>query len=339
MTDGTPALSSTSSNIDLHDDVQAECYYDNRYDGGYMSEWPPEKLDRVGKVVLALGLPATGAALDYGCGTGVFSEMLGNILPGWQIAGTELSGQALEIARQRCPTIRFFNAQDREARRGTFDLVFTHHVIEHVSDLDGTANDILSLLKPGGTMLHILPCGNNGSLERTLCEWHTHGINPAVGNRFFFEDEGHLRRLTSDEFEALWNARGCRVTSKQFANQRAGAIKYYTESTRARATSIAQPSDGKTPLTTMALVVVQGALQALWAARRPVSALREKRRRGIRSIRDVAIVSICAACWPVSFVVNRAIQRLADREWSRRRLAPNGTEMYVAVQGPDRAQV
>jgi hypothetical protein len=52
-------------------------------------------------------------------------------------------------------------------------------------------------------MLHILPCGNEGSFEHNVCLLRKDGINPELEGRFFFEDEGHVRRLTTEQLSAL----------------------------------------------------------------------------------------------------------------------------------------
>ncbi len=48
-------------------------------------------------------------------------------------------------------------------------------------------------LKPESSMLHFMPCGNEGSYEYNVCLLRSDGINTELENRFFFEDEGHVR--------------------------------------------------------------------------------------------------------------------------------------------------
>jgi hypothetical protein len=222
--------------------------------------------------------------------------------------------------------------RDLEAWHGRCDLVFTHHVLEHVADLRITAGDLTRLLRPTGAMLHILPCGNPGSLEWRLCRLHRDGIDPTRGNRFFFEDEGHLRRVTSDEFAAVWRERGWEPVFMKFANQRDGALNYYTVSTRQRAVSICQPSRATNGRTRVILTACHLFMLALWIGRRPRAALLEKRRHGIHGAGDFVVWACSVVAWPVSAIVDRVLRVAALREWTTRAEDPRATEMYVAFR-------
>src|SRR5690606_8008595 len=106
-------------------------------------------------------------------------------LPGWEICGTDLSDVAISIGRQRHKDISFFLFDDLKEAGETFDFIFTHHVLEHVDDLDTVLDLIGRYLKPGGSILHVLPCGNAGSFEHNLASCMIGGIDPARGNRFY----------------------------------------------------------------------------------------------------------------------------------------------------------
>ena len=73
-------------------------YYDRRFKAGYMQDWPPEKVRRVRRFVENLRLPATGRALDFGCGAGLFTSALVDALPGWSITGVDITATALDAA-------------------------------------------------------------------------------------------------------------------------------------------------------------------------------------------------------------------------------------------------
>lgn len=184
--------------------------------------------NRVAELIKSLGLPEQGLALDYGCGNGVFTAVLQEALPGWSIQGTDLSVTAIENARQHFPAFEFFtlNEDTLNAMQGQFDFVFSHHVLEHVYDIEIATAEISQLSKPHAYILSIFPCGNPGSLEHKICTLHKNGIDPSRGNRFFFEDEGHLRRLTTVDLNSLLNKHGYELIHDVYANQFFGALAW-----------------------------------------------------------------------------------------------------------------
>ena len=86
--------------------ISAE-FYEERYQEGYMEDWPEEKKSLVSEFIKQLIPGNAGTALDFGCGNGVFSEVLKKVLPGWEIWGCDISESALTNARKRCPNCKF----------------------------------------------------------------------------------------------------------------------------------------------------------------------------------------------------------------------------------------
>jgi 2-polyprenyl-3-methyl-5-hydroxy-6-metoxy-1,4-benzoquinol methylase len=194
--------------VDLHDKESSEHHYDEKYthqagflSQEYMVEWKDEKKERIADLLSKLNLPPTGEALDFGCGSGVLTEVIRRALPGYQVYGTDLSQAAVDKARERYPRCTFFHGDDARYNKKKFDFLFTHHVLEHVYDLQEVAGEIAHYLKPDAVMLHILPCGNEGSLEYNLCLLRKDGVNPQKGGVFFFEDEDHVRRIKTDDIK------------------------------------------------------------------------------------------------------------------------------------------
>ena len=136
---------------------------------------------------------------------------------GWRVFGTDLSDTAQRQGSARHPDITFEASPSLSESGKQFDLVFTHHVLEHVGDLLETLDAIDRFVRPGGLLVHALPCGNSGSLEWKICQGVYGGIECERGNRFFFEEEGHLRRLTTEELINLVVDRGFRLVQQSFA--------------------------------------------------------------------------------------------------------------------------
>jgi len=206
-------------------------FYNYRYAQGYMVEWPEYKKNRIIEIISNIELPETGVALDFGCGNGIFTDVLGKVLPiGWKVYGVDISLNAIDNAKYRFPNCIFFLLKDRSFKQNKFDFIFTHHVLEHVDHLENVLKEINKLLKPKSSVLHILPCGNQGSYEYNLCLLHKNGIDVNKHNRFFFEDEGHVRRLTTSQLEYYYNKYNFKLVKQLYSNQHFGAIKWMTDS-------------------------------------------------------------------------------------------------------------
>lgn len=88
--------------------------------------------------------------LDFGCGDGTFVKALA-ANGARKVVGFEpntrdnavVSGDGFEIVRRM---------EDLESR-GPFSVIRMNHVIEHLSDLDGTMSALSTLLEPGGVLV------------------------------------------------------------------------------------------------------------------------------------------------------------------------------------------
>ncbi|MCX5891404.1 MAG: class I SAM-dependent methyltransferase, partial [Deltaproteobacteria bacterium] len=117
--------------MNLYDLKESIQFYEDRYSKGYMDEWDPAKKQRVKEIIQGLNLPDTGEALDFGCGTGIFTAILKEALPRWNIYGTDISVDAIAKARERHSDCTFFLVFDERFNNKKFAFIFTHHVLEH----------------------------------------------------------------------------------------------------------------------------------------------------------------------------------------------------------------
>jgi SAM-dependent methyltransferase len=310
---------------------EAAEYYDERYRQGYMSDWPVEKCQRVAEIIRQCDLPAQGRALDFGCGAGVFTGVLKNALPGWEIHGTDISADAMAAASRRLPDCRFHALIELEKFSAQFDLVFSHHVLEHVQNIAETAGVIERLLKPRGHMLHILPCGDSGSLEHRICTLRRDGIQAEREFRFALDEEGHLRRLTTERLVALWSGKGFTLADAQYANRWHGALKYLTDTNLEVVRDSLDPSRAVDAGAAAQLRRLRLGMMALWALRKPARLLKDKLRQPRKGLRDWALLLGALVAWPLSAASEWVIDKLVKREWKRDRRAGGGSEMYVVL--------
>ena len=304
-------------------------FYDERYRQGYMESWDSGKIRRVRELIKGLDLPEGGTALDFGCGNGVFTRVIKDCLPGWEVYGTEISPTALRNAADRHRDCHFFPPESSAEHAGRFDLIFSHHVIEHVEDLEATFLQLGAFSTPSAIHLHILPCGNSGSYEYLLSTAVREGIETTRGHRFHFEEPGHLRRLTSMEFDRQMKVIGFLPKAHYFANQYWGAVNWITKSSPRfvrRLTDVRKAMDGQSahrlrqarrfllPLT-------------LWQYPKYHRDMLLNKPRLEGKEKWLSWLLLPAAL--LSLLIWHPLEKKADEEWAAKKLDPSGSEMFL----------
>jgi SAM-dependent methyltransferase len=128
--------------------------------------WREGQKRRLAMIVQAAGERVTGLILENGCGVGMYIEHLSPL--GGTVYGLEYDFERATIAASI--SVRILNAagESLPLPSGTFDLVLSHEVIEHVLDDHAAVREMVRVLKPGGRI--ILFCPNRGY------PFETHGI-------------------------------------------------------------------------------------------------------------------------------------------------------------------
>jgi SAM-dependent methyltransferase len=309
--------------------------YDDMYLQGYMHDWPIQKKQRVFNIITALDLPEKGRALDYGCGNGVLSNVIKQALPEWEVFGVDISPVAIENAKKRFPECTFLVFGDTPPKEQNFDFLFTHHVFEHVQDSFETWQEINSYMKEGSRMLHILPCGNEGSFEHTISLLKTNGIDGKMGNRFFFEDESHLRRLSTAEMSSFASKYCFRLVKDYYANQYYGALDWITSDGSVdwatcgrpkfilKITSADNARDGRSAAK---LKLLRIRLLFLTSFRLSVEWFKQERNRSNWNLLSFALATLL---YPFSRSVDSYLKHKAQSEWENKKTQKNGSEMYL----------
>ena len=308
-------------------------FYDARYKEGYMAAWDRERLALICECIQAAALPARGVALDFGCGQGIFTQLLKRALPGWEVYGCDISAAAIASAQARFPDCVFFEAGTPPVAGFKCDFIFTHHVLEHVLDLPATLEQMQSYLQPAAHQLHILPCGNRGSFEHTVAQLTKDGIQPQRGNRYFFEDEGHLRRLTSDELAADLGAYGYVVRDARFTGQFSGAIEWITKSPKAFVREFANPAQGVSAAASAQLRRIRRYLLLIRFARcASTSGFRQLLGDLARALQIVLVTTAKLCLWPAASVVDWYYLYRTKKEWRQASGDPRGSQMLLLFE-------
>ncbi|MFD2786899.1 class I SAM-dependent methyltransferase [Hymenobacter rubripertinctus] len=125
------------------------------------------------KVALVNKLATKGRLFDYGCGTGHF--LAAARADGWQVAGWEPNARARQEASQRVgqPVGSESLVQFQEA---SFDAITLWHVLEHVHELNDTLQQLIRLLKPGGTLLIAVPNVDSLDAQHYRQDWAAYDV-------------------------------------------------------------------------------------------------------------------------------------------------------------------
>jgi len=102
--------------------------------------------------------PGSKRLFELGCGNGSVANELVRL--GWEVSGVDPSEQGIAHANARYPTIplRIGSAYDDLASQyGTFPVVVSMEVVEHVYAPRHYATTLFSLIEPGGTAIVSTP--------------------------------------------------------------------------------------------------------------------------------------------------------------------------------------
>lgn len=306
-------------------------FYEKRYTAGYMGHWSSFDKDRLSELIRGLELPAHGNALDFGCGRGIFTAVIRDALPGWKIWGCDISGEAIANAARNNSGITFFVLGDKNFSELKFDFIHSHHVLEHTFDLNITAGEIEAFASASCVMLHSLPCNHPGSLEYKLAHWTRNGFDPVSG-KFFFEDKAHIRRLSTDQAEALFAKFSFLLRRKYFSNQYWGAVKWIAESNFGLVRMIARPFRAVSLSSFFWLAVWRKRFIFIWFcffAANVFSPSDHGKYFALKKI--IQVISFLLFFW-MAIPVKAFINTRAKKEWEEKKENPAGSDMFLVFQ-------
>ncbi|MBL7849468.1 MAG: class I SAM-dependent methyltransferase [Cyclobacteriaceae bacterium] len=306
--------------------------YDRRFSSGYLESWPAWKKARVRKILSSLGLKSgEQRGLDFGCGRGEFTRIIKDELPDWRIDGADVSGVAVSIAHNNVPDCRFFVLNVESSDKGQYDFIFSHHVLEHVEDIDSTISQIAEMCKPGALMLHILPSGGKGSLENLICEWRSDGFDVNRGCRMFFEHAEHHRRLTAEQLVSKFELVGCRAVSLRYANKVFGSIEWITTSSVELISKFTGIRALRSRNYVLPVLLLRSILILLFAARFPVTRYSHYRSRYKKRLLYRVSFLLCVLMLPFAMVPDFVVKLLSSIEF-RMLKGRVGSEMYLVLR-------
>jgi len=174
-------------------ETDAVCYpgapaFLNRY-----ADWSQRRA--VASLLGRIGPLAGKRALDIGCGTGRWTEVLA--ARGANVVGVDKSEPMLAEARRRRPgrDFRLMDATQLEFPDGTFDLVTAVTVVQHLApdDQERAAAEIARVVRSGGHVLAVDRTGRPSSFSAA------HGTHPRA----------------KDDWSALWRSAGAELVERR----------------------------------------------------------------------------------------------------------------------------
>jgi SAM-dependent methyltransferase len=128
--------------------------------------WREGQERRLEMIVNAAGERIKGWVLENGCGVGMYVEHLAPF--GGQVIGLEYDFERAAEAGARSTNILNAAGESLPLPSGTFDLILSHEVLEHVQDDAQAVREMVRTLRPGGRIVLFVP--NRGY------PFETHGI-------------------------------------------------------------------------------------------------------------------------------------------------------------------
>jgi SAM-dependent methyltransferase len=132
--------------------------------GRFMAEAPFQPATNLWRAVelpaLASVLPTTGMGLDVGCGDGVLTGILRDLVGAdWTLVGIDPNPAetALATASGLYQRVHAVGADTIPETDETFDFVFANSVLEHIPNLPACLRDMARCLKPGGLLAATVP--------------------------------------------------------------------------------------------------------------------------------------------------------------------------------------
>ena len=143
----------------------------------------------------------TGRLLDLGCGEGQLLEAIRASYPDWELTGFEVSEIRADVARARGFDVSVETTGIVPLPAGSFDVVVSTHVIEHVPDDHAYADQLRWMVSSDGFVYLETPVRLRGA-------WYFRR-NPQAG---WVLDPTHVREYRSAaEIDAVLDGAGLRV--------------------------------------------------------------------------------------------------------------------------------
>ncbi|MCK9212670.1 MAG: methyltransferase domain-containing protein [Ignavibacteriaceae bacterium] len=116
-------------------------------------------------------LKTSDIVLDYGCGTGTAAIEIASCVK--EVKGIDISSKMIEAAKRKTVVHKVKNIDfaqttifDEKLKKGSFDVIFSFHLLHLVEDTPKVMQRINELLKPSGLFISATPCKGESFVQR-----------------------------------------------------------------------------------------------------------------------------------------------------------------------------
>lgn len=128
--------------------------------------WRAGQERRLQMICQAAGELIKGSVLENGCGVGIYVKRLASL--GGHVIGLEYDQERAREARAHSANILQAEGEALPFPTGSFDVILSHEVLEHVRDDRDAVREMVRALRPGGRLVLFVP--NRGY------PFETHGV-------------------------------------------------------------------------------------------------------------------------------------------------------------------
>jgi 2-polyprenyl-3-methyl-5-hydroxy-6-metoxy-1,4-benzoquinol methylase len=172
-------------------------YYGEYYEHENNHWWFRWRFDMITEIVESLPRSENFRLLDAGCGTGQMTKLLERY---GEAVGLEIAPEAIEFARKRgVKNLIQGSITDPPFAAGSFDVVLSLDVIEHVDNDVQIIESLFEIVRPGGHLIVTVPA------FKSL--WSQHD-----------EINHHKRRYRVNEVNTMLTSAGFAVTQATYCN-------------------------------------------------------------------------------------------------------------------------
>lgn len=325
-------LTVDKNNIDKYFDGWYDGTSENWYDAVSTSIRKGIELCRVRYVLDQIPIEAK-SVLDHGCGQGRWIPLLAKKFPGSEIVGIEVSKNGVEIARQSFPDHKFFvfDGETAPFPDNKFDLIFSYHVLDVVWDLDKSLRDISRLLKKGGFLCIVIPCGNKNSFEERMMRLIVDSKESLVGGgtRFFYSYPAHIRRMESEELIRMLARNDVAVYKEFYSGQFWSAVEWLSKSNLSFINSFFNHKKAVNVFAKLKLRFLKMLFVFLFVAVKLSAVdLHERIRCSKSKVRKIVVISLMPFK-PISIIFGSILTLVSFLEWHFLKRSKNGSCQYL----------